>query len=85
MEFPVDNGQKRQGVDARRMTCKASCNGETKQPMGHRSAEGVADLRRMIYVKWVEIARETCKPHDVRLGHGPARAFPLVTNDEIIK
>jgi hypothetical protein len=53
--------------------------------MGDRPTEGVACLRRMIYVERVEIARQTREPDDVRLGHGPARAFPLVANDEIVK
>jgi hypothetical protein len=85
VKSPIDDGQKRESINAWRVTCKASCDGETKQPVRDRSAEGVAGLRRMIYVERVEIARESRKPYDVRFGHCPTRAFPLVTNDEIIK
>jgi hypothetical protein len=67
------------------MTCKPSRNGETKQPVSDWAAEGVAGLRRMIYVERVEIARKSRKPDDSRFGHRPTRTFPLVANDEIIK
>jgi hypothetical protein len=53
--------------------------------VGDWAAEGVADLRRMIYVERIEIAREPCEAHNVRLGYGPARTFPLVAHDEIFK
>ena len=67
------------------MTCKASGDGETKQAVGDRSAKGVADLRRMIYVERVEITRKTREPHYIRFGHRPARALPLVAHHEIVK
>jgi hypothetical protein len=85
MELPIEDRQKRQRIDSRRMTCKTCRDGQTEKPVGDRPAEGVADLRRMIYVERIEIAGETRKPHDVRLGHGPAWAFPLVTHDKIMK
>jgi hypothetical protein len=53
--------------------------------VGDRAAEGVADVRRMIDVERIEIAREAREPHDVRLGYSPPRTFPLVAHDEIIE
>ncbi len=85
MKSPFQDGQERQGVHSRRLACETGGDRETKEPMGDWAAEGVADLRRMIYVERIEIARETREPHDVGLSHRPARTFPLVAHDEIIK
>jgi hypothetical protein len=85
VEFPFQDGQERERVDSRRLASQTGGDGQTQQPVGDWAAEGVADLRRMIYVERIEIAREPCEAHNVRLGYGPARTFPLVAHDEIFK
>ena len=42
MKLPFEDGQEREGVDARRLAHQAGGDGQTEQSMSHRPAEGVA-------------------------------------------
>jgi len=85
VKLPFQDAQECQCVDSRRLARKTRGDGQTKESVRDWAAEGVAGLRRMINVEWIEIAREARKAHDVRLGDRPPRTYPFVARDEIIE
>ena len=85
VKLPFENRQKREGVDAWRLAHQAGGNGQTKQPMSHGPAEGIALGGRMIDMERIKISRQTGEENDVGFRHGPSWAFPLITDHEIIK
>ena len=46
MKLPFEDGQKREGVDARCLAHQAGGDGQTEQPMSHGPAEGIASARK---------------------------------------
>jgi hypothetical protein len=85
VEFPFEDCQERQGVDARSLAHEAGGDGQTKQSMSHRPAEGIASGGRMIDMKRVKIARQSGEEDNIGFRHGPSWALPLITDHEIIE
>jgi hypothetical protein len=85
VKFPFEDRQKRQRVDTWRLAHEAGGDGQTEQSMSHWAAEGVALSRRMIDVKRIKIARQTGEDDNIGFRHGPSRAFPLITDHEVIE
>ncbi len=55
MKPPLENRQKRDDVDAWRLAHQTCRNGETKQPVSHGLAKGVALCGRMIAMERIVI------------------------------
>jgi hypothetical protein len=85
VKFPFENGQKRECVDTRRLAHQARGDRQAKQSMSHWPAERVALGRRMINMKRIEIARQSCEEDNISFGDGSPWALPLITDREIIK
>ena len=51
----------------------------------HGLAEGTPAGFLVVHVQRIEVAGNAGKGRDVRLGHGPTRAFPLVADGQIIE
>jgi hypothetical protein len=85
VEFPFEDCQERQGVDARRLAHEAGGDGQTKQSVSHGPAEGIASGGRMIDMKGVKIARQSGEEDNIGFRHGPSWTLPLITDHEIIE
>jgi len=85
LELPFEDGEKREGVDARSLAHQAGGDGKTKQSMGHWPPKRVVLRGKMIDVQRIEVPGETCEHHHIGFRHGPARTFPLIADHEIIK
>ncbi len=85
VEFPVEDRQECQGIDAWRLTHQTRCDGKSKETVCHWPSEGVAVGGRMVDVERIEISGESGEQDDIRFGYGSSWALPLIANDEIIK
>jgi hypothetical protein len=39
----------------------------------------------VVHMDWVKISGESREQDDIRLGHRPAGALPLIADDEVVK
>jgi hypothetical protein len=85
MEFPFEDGQKRQGIDSRGLAHQAGGDRQTEKSMSDRPAKRAEFGRDVIHVDWVKISGESREQDNIRLGHRPTRALPLIADDEVIK
>ena len=85
MEFPFEDGQKRESVDARSLAHQAGGDRQTEKSMSHRPAERVVLRGRMIHMERIEISGESREQDDIRFGDGSSRALPLIADHEIIE
>jgi len=85
MKLPFEDGQKCEGIDARCLAYQPGGDGQAKQSMSHRPAEGIALRGRMIDMQRVIISRQTGEENDIGFRHGPSWALPFVSDREIIE
>ena len=76
MEFPFEDGQKRQGIDSRGLTHQARGDRQTEKPMSDRPAKRAEFRRDVIHMDWVEISGESREQDNIRLGHRPYAGSP---------
>jgi hypothetical protein len=85
VKFPLEDSQKCEGIDARRLADQSGGDRQTEQSMSNGPTEGIALYGRMIDVKWVKISREPGEEDNIGFRHRPSGAFPLIADHEIIK
>jgi hypothetical protein len=85
MEFPFEDGQKRQCIDSRGLAHQAGGDRQTEKPMSDRPTKRAAFGRDVIHVDRVKISGESREQNNVCLSHRPARALPLIADDEVVK
>ena len=85
MEFPFEDGQKCEGIDARRLAEETGGDGQAKQSMSHWPAKGTALGGRMIDMQRIIISRQTREENNIGFRHGPSWALPFVPDHEIIE
>src|SRR5262245_19266397 len=85
VEFPLEDRQKREGIDPRRMAHKARSNGEAEQAMSDGASERTAVRRGVVNVDRIEVSGEAGEQDDLGLCNRAARALPFVTHSEIIE
>ena len=85
MESPLQDGEERQGVDARRLTEQPGADGQAEQTMGDRLAEGAGSRRRVINVDGIKISGEAREPDNIGLGDRPSRSLPFIADDQVVE
>jgi hypothetical protein len=85
MEFPFENGEKRECVDPRSLTRQTRSNRQTQQTMSYRPTKRVAFRGGMVNMEGVEISGQSGEQDNIRFGHSSSWALPLIADNKIIK
>ncbi len=85
MEFPFEDGQKRQSIDSRGLTHQTGGDRQTEKPMSDRPTKRAAFGQDVIHMDRVKISGEPREQNNIRLSHRSPRALPLIADDEVIK
>jgi hypothetical protein len=85
MEFPFEDSQERHRIDSRGLGHQAGGDRQTEKSMSDRPTIRAALGRDVVHMDWVKISGESREQDDIRLGHRPAGALPLIADDEVVK